>query len=134
MSAPIIYIESNAALRRSMAEWLKSEGLEVTVFADGADAEHYLAGHTPEMVIANHYLTGTSGIEILARLRARGVCCPFVLFHISQDAQLFSLAESLKAYCLPLADCGTRMFVETLGRCLTDIARDRGFKMACVVG
>ena len=70
MSAPkLLLVEDDLALAELLEYRFESEGYRVRVTGDGDEALVYAAEETPDLVILDWMIEGTSGIEVCRRLR-----------------------------------------------------------------
>ncbi len=70
MTAPkLLLVEDDHALAELLEYRFESEGYDVRVTADGDEALVYAAEETPDLVILDWMIEGTSGIEVCRRLR-----------------------------------------------------------------
>jgi len=75
----IVLVEDNVALRKGLSYRLSDEGHAVDAFGDGAAADAHLAGERCDLVILDVGLPGLPGLEVLARMRARGDPAPVIV-------------------------------------------------------
>jgi two-component system phosphate regulon response regulator PhoB len=70
MGAPkLLLVEDDAALAELLEFRFEQEGYDVRVTADGDEALELAAEETPDLVILDWMIEGTSGIEVCRRLR-----------------------------------------------------------------
>ena len=70
MSSPkLLLVEDDQALAELLEYRFESEGYDVRISADGDDALVLAAEETPDLVILDWMIEGTSGIEVCRRLR-----------------------------------------------------------------
>jgi two-component system phosphate regulon response regulator PhoB len=70
MTAPrLLLVEDDAALAELLEYRFEREGYDVRVTADGDEALDLAADETPDLVILDWMIEGTSGIEVCRRLR-----------------------------------------------------------------
>jgi CheY-like chemotaxis protein len=71
MAGPhILVVDDDQALLENVAECLADEGYEVSVARDASAALARLAvSPRPALVIADHYMPGMNGVELLAAIR-----------------------------------------------------------------
>jgi DNA-binding NtrC family response regulator len=77
-------------MRSALGAVLKSAGYEVTLFADGDEAERYLKQSAVDVVISDVRMPGANGIELLKRFRN----IPFII--ISGFATVPEAVEAMK--------------------------------------
>lgn len=66
----ILLVEDEAALSEPLTFLLESEGYEVVVIADGAEAAERFAAVQPDLVLLDLMLPGLPGTEVCRRIRA----------------------------------------------------------------
>jgi two-component system phosphate regulon response regulator PhoB len=71
MQQRVLVVEDDEALGPLLEYNLKSEGFVPTLVADGDEALIRLAEETPDLIVLDWMLPGTSGIEICRQARAR---------------------------------------------------------------
>ncbi len=81
----ILVVDDDAGLRRAVRRVLASQGFEVEVAADGAEALLMLRARAFDLVVLDVMMPGGDGIEICERLRAEGDRLP-VLMLTARDA------------------------------------------------
>jgi two-component system response regulator MprA len=81
----ILVVDDDAGLRRAVRRVLVSQGFEVEVAADGAEALLLLRARAFDLVVLDVMMPGGDGIEVCERLRAEGDRLP-VLMLTARDA------------------------------------------------
>ncbi len=72
MSAPhILVVEDEAAIRDMLAFTLEAAGFEVSLAANGEQAQAMLRARVPDLILLDWMLPGTSGVSLAQQLRAR---------------------------------------------------------------
>lgn len=72
----ILVVEDDRSLAGMLAELLKSEGYQVTLAFDGQRALHEGLTHSFDVLLLDRGLPGVEGLDVLTRLRSRGVLSP----------------------------------------------------------
>jgi two-component system response regulator RegX3 len=72
VTARILVVDDEPALRDAVSYALRSEGFAVAVAADGETALARVEDDSPDVVVLDILLPGLSGIEVCRRLRDRG--------------------------------------------------------------
>ncbi len=85
MSAHVLVVDDEPALRDSLARALIAEGYEVETAPDGLAALERLRAHEPDAVVLDVLMPGYDGLEVARRLRASGSRVP-VLMLTARDA------------------------------------------------
>ena len=75
----IAVIEDNKTLANGIAHLLRDQGHAVDVINDGEEGLTFLAQETADIVVLDINLPRVSGLEILQKIRARGVVTPVIL-------------------------------------------------------
>ena len=70
MGARILIVEDDATVASVVAAYLRREGFEVTIAADGKQAEQRWERELPDLVVLDVMLPQLSGLEVLRRRRA----------------------------------------------------------------
>jgi two-component system response regulator MprA len=81
----ILVVDDDVGLRRALRRVLVSQGFEVEVAEDGADALSQLRTRTFDLVVLDVMMPGSDGIDVCERLRAAGDDLP-VLMLTARDA------------------------------------------------
>jgi DNA-binding response OmpR family regulator len=72
LTARIVVVDDEPALRDAVAYSLRSEGYEVSAVADGEAALDLVEADPPDVVVLDVMLPGLSGVEVCRRLREAG--------------------------------------------------------------
>ncbi len=72
-SPSVLVVDDDPEMRELVLDVLRSEGYEVTVAQDGAEAVQAIRGRTFDVVLTDKNLPGPSGLELLPELRR---ACP----------------------------------------------------------
>ncbi|MEE4297459.1 MAG: sigma-54 dependent transcriptional regulator [Wenzhouxiangella sp.] len=75
----ILLVEDDAPLREALADTLELEGFDVIAVGDGPTAMEVLANQTAGLVISDIQMKPWTGLDLLARLRAKYPQIPVVL-------------------------------------------------------
>ena len=85
MEKRVLVVEDDASLARSIVEGLSDEGFAVAPAADGDAAREALRAGGWDLVVADWWLPGPDGLEVLEGHRREGGTTP-VLFLTAHDA------------------------------------------------
>ena len=88
-------VEGDEDERRSLANLLGSLEIEVQTFASGEDLLAQLDHVNVSILVADLQLPGISGVELLRRLRERGVRAPTIL--ISEGSDIPTAVDAIRA-------------------------------------
>ena len=75
----LLIVEDEAAVRQALVRALESEGYELALAEDGAQALATIAHFTPDAVVLDVMLPGIDGLEVARRLRARRNPVPILM-------------------------------------------------------
>lgn len=75
----VLLVEDHLPLAESVAQALRSAGLNVDVLHDGVAADHALASEDYALAVLDVGLPRLDGFEVLARLRERGKVLPVLM-------------------------------------------------------
>jgi two-component system response regulator FixJ len=91
----IVYvIDDDDVLRQSLEILLQAEGFETRTFASATDFLGCVNAKIRGCIVADVQMPGMSGIELIARLRERGIAMPVVV--ITAHANLALAVEAMK--------------------------------------
>jgi len=92
-NATVIVIGDDLAVRNSLKFWLEIEGLAVRSYATGADL--LSAGDLArcDCYVVDQKISATSGLDLIAQLRARDVTAPAILIASHPSLSLRERAE-----------------------------------------
>jgi two-component system response regulator FixJ len=91
-TGPVILVDDDAAVRKSLKFSLQAEGLAVEVYANGG--ELLVRPDPPQnaCLVIDYVMPEMDGIELLRRLRARGVSAPAILITPQANTELLERA------------------------------------------
>jgi FixJ family two-component response regulator len=81
----IFVVEDDEAVRASTRALLEAQGYLVRDFADAETLLQVSDGRDADCIVLDHQLSGMSGLDLIARLRASGITTPAII--ISGDAR-----------------------------------------------
>ncbi|NTG51476.1 sigma-54-dependent Fis family transcriptional regulator [Agrobacterium rhizogenes] len=94
----VLLIEDDAALRRSLAQWLSLNELSVIEAADGNEALKVLRSDTIDVVISDVRMPGISGLELLAVIRKAWPELPVIILSGHGDVPMAVAAIQAGAF------------------------------------
>ncbi|WRS29409.1 response regulator transcription factor [Actinomycetaceae bacterium MB13-C1-2] len=80
----VVVVEDDPTLNELLVMTMKAEGWEVEQTRHGVDALTLIRNRTPDVVIMDVMIPGIDGVEVVRRLRDRGIDVP-VLFLTAKD-------------------------------------------------
>lgn len=95
MSARLLLVEDDPALAEMLAELLTDEGYDVAAAADGQAGLNVALSRPFDVMVLDRRLPGIEGVDLLRRLRGRGVASP-ALF-LTARAEVSDRVEGLDA-------------------------------------
>src|SRR5512134_139683 len=113
-------IEDDAVLADGLARALEGEGLQVERCASGGEALRALAAAPCDLVVLDLGLPDMDGLELLARLRARGQELPVLLLTARDPAEFRARGQALGAHDYLAKPCALPEF---LGRARAALLR-----------
>jgi two-component system, OmpR family, response regulator ChvI len=82
----VLLVDDDAPFRESLGLNLIDEGYEVTSFDNGGDALSYLEeGGTADAILLDWRMPRLTGIEVLRRMRGRGIAIPVIFLTVLSD-------------------------------------------------
>jgi UDP-3-O-acyl N-acetylglucosamine deacetylase len=78
-SGPILVVDDEASIRKSLAGVLGDEGFDCVLAGDGADALAKLPSVDPSLVLLDIWMPGMDGIETLRRMKAARPSMPVIM-------------------------------------------------------
>ena len=81
----ILYAEDELGLSMAVSEILKMEGFEVTAVMDGLAADEVLQKEHFDIAILDIMMPGMDGIQVLTKLREKGIDSPVLLLTAKSD-------------------------------------------------
>ena len=137
----ILVVEDNEALARGVENALRDQGYAVDLVSDGEAADQFLRTQGADLALIDVNLPGLSGVDVVRRLRKRGVALPVLILTARTEtrdrvegldagaddylAKPFALDELLaRVRALSRRPQAIRPVVERVGR----LAYDRGAK------
>ncbi|CAN7691316.1 sigma-54 dependent transcriptional regulator [Rhizobium rhizogenes] len=94
----VLLIEDDAALRRSLAQWLSLNELAVIEAADGNEALKVLRSEKVDVVISDVRMPGMSGLELLAIIRKNWPELPVIILSGHGDVPMAVAAIQAGAF------------------------------------
>ncbi|TBU87186.1 response regulator [Phytopseudomonas dryadis] len=101
----ILIVEDDPRLAELTADYLRGNGLQVSIEADGARAAARIVDECPDLVILDLMLPGEDGLAICARVRDRCYAGPILLLTARSDEmdQVLGLESGADDYvCKPV--------------------------------
>src|SRR5690606_27505391 len=81
----ILIVEDDARLAELTRDYLESQGLEVSLQADGRRAVNQILAERPALVVLDLMLPGESGFSVCRRVREQGYDGPILLLTARTD-------------------------------------------------
>jgi len=91
----VLVVDDEPALREVLSLRIEDWGYRVTTAADAHDAERLIEGSPPDLVLTDVVLPGTSGVELLKRLKRYDDRLPVIL--ITAHGNIDAAVDAMKA-------------------------------------
>ncbi|MGY2047269.1 response regulator transcription factor [Methylobacterium sp. JK268] len=78
-SGPVLVVDDDAAVRHALKFVLELEGLDVRLYADGAQLLGEVGLPAAGCLLIDYYMPGMDGVELVGLLRERRVALPAIL-------------------------------------------------------
>ncbi|MCO5167919.1 MAG: sigma-54 dependent transcriptional regulator [Planctomycetes bacterium] len=91
---PVLVVEDDEALREFLVRALKVDGYAVQAAPDAASALGIAEGQEPAVLVAEVFLKGMNGVELVKQLRQRQVSTQVVL--IARDIPTYTVVAAMK--------------------------------------
>lgn len=86
MGARIVLVDDDDSFRESLGLNLVDEGFQVVSFSGGVPAlEHFEQGNTADAILLDWRMPGMDGLEVLRRLRRKGMSTPVIFLTVLSD-------------------------------------------------
>jgi DNA-binding response OmpR family regulator len=82
---PLLLIENDAAVARSLRDGLEREGYAVTWTASGAEGVQYARDHNPHLIILDVRLPDGSGFDFCRQMRQSGLRQPILMLTVERE-------------------------------------------------
>lgn len=94
----VVVVDDDPAQRAILARWLGDAGHEVAEFPDGESCLTALGSTIPDAVCLDLRLPGLSGLDVLARIRARNPRLPVIMLTVDDSLEPVVAAVRLGAF------------------------------------
>lgn len=84
-SIKILVVEDDREIHQLVSRYLQKEGYKIHSAFDGQEALKYIEYHTYELIVLDLMLPGIDGLEVLRRIREKGVTPVLILSAKSED-------------------------------------------------
>jgi DNA-binding NtrC family response regulator len=91
----VLVVDDEPALREVLSLRVEDWGYAVATASDAAEAEHLMRSVTPDVVLSDVVLPGTSGVDLLKRLKQRDEALPVIL--ITAHGNVDAAVDAMKA-------------------------------------
>lgn len=96
-SATIVLVDDDVALRTALTFMLELDGFAVESFASGEELLASALPEPPACLVLDYHLSGMTGVDLLAQVRARGDTTPAVLITSHPSPSVRETATALGA-------------------------------------
>lgn len=115
MQKHILIVDDEAEIRDLLGLFLTSNGYRVTALESALEAQRFVAGNQPDLIITDLQLEDSDGLELIDQLKGALPNTPVILLTgVLFDAQVFrdTLSKKVSAYLMktsPLAKIKTEI-------------------------
>ncbi len=95
MGDRILIVDDEKNMRWVLNQALSSEGFDVAEASDGKEALSAVAEQEPDVMILDHRMPAPDGMEVLARIRAKGLTFPIIMLTAHGSVQ--TAVDAMKA-------------------------------------
>lgn len=95
MQKNVLIVDDEENMRGTLAEWLGGQGYEVREAGDGKEALTAIAEAEPDLMILDHRMPAPDGMEVLRRIREKGMGFPVIMLTAHGDISL--AVQAMKA-------------------------------------
>ena len=102
----IAVLDDEAPVRKALERLLRSAGMNVDVYASGADFLDAIGPSTPDCLVLDLHMAGLNGFEVQSRLNDIGAPVPVVVItgHDTPEARARAEVGGASAYLLKPVD------------------------------
>jgi DNA-binding NtrC family response regulator len=94
----VLVVDDEPALRRSLARVLETRGMKVGIAEDGEQGLEYIARTPPDVALVDIMMPGIGGLDLLGRVKERGLPVEVVLMTAFADVDSAVAAMKAGAY------------------------------------
>ncbi|HZL06264.1 MAG TPA: response regulator, partial [Coriobacteriia bacterium] len=95
MTRRVLIADDERNMRWVLRQALESEGYEVVEAADGKETLAAVADIPPDLMVIDHKMPSPDGMEVLRRLRSKGLSFPIIM--LTAHGNVTSAVEAMKA-------------------------------------
>ncbi|MHB1341931.1 MAG: sigma-54-dependent transcriptional regulator [Coriobacteriia bacterium] len=95
MNRRILIADDEKNMRWVLAQALQGEGYDIVEAADGKEALAAVAEATPDVMVLDHRMPAPDGMEVLRRIRSKGLTFPIIM--LTAHGNVTTAVEAMKA-------------------------------------
>ncbi|GAV31054.1 MAG: sigma-54 dependent transcriptional regulator [Anaerosomatales bacterium] len=95
MAKRVLVVDDEKNMRWVLGEALRSQGYEIAEAADGKEALALIAEGAPDLMVLDHKMPAPDGMEVLRRVRGKGLTFPVIMLTAHGNVQ--TAVEAMKA-------------------------------------
>ena len=95
MSKRVLIVDDEKNMRWVLGQALSAEGFDVSEAVDGATALAAVAEQEPDVMVLDHRMPEPDGMEVLRRVRAKGLSFPIIM--LTAHGNVATAVEAMKA-------------------------------------
>ncbi len=95
MGKRVLIVDDEKNMRWVLGEALRAEGYEIAEASDGKEALALVAESAPDLMVLDHKMPAPDGMEVLRRIRGKGLSFPVIMLTAHGNVQ--TAVEAMKA-------------------------------------
>lgn len=95
MAKRVLIVDDEKNMRWVLGEALRAEGYEIVEASDGKEALEKVSESAPDLMVLDHKMPAPDGMEVLRRIRAKGMSFPIIMLTAHGNVQ--TAVEAMKA-------------------------------------
>lgn len=95
MARRVLIVDDEKNMRWVLGEALRAEGYEIAEASDGKEALEKVSESVPDLMVLDHKMPAPDGMEVLRRIRAKGMSFPIIMLTAHGNVQ--TAVEAMKA-------------------------------------
>lgn len=95
MGKRVLIVDDEKNMRWVLGEALRAEGYEIAEASDGKEALALVAESAPDLMVLDHKMPAPDGMEVLRRIRSKGLSFPVIMLTAHGNVQ--TAVEAMKA-------------------------------------
>lgn len=122
----VLYVEDEIITREQVSRFLKKRVGKTIVAENGEDGIEKYLEYQPDVIITDLIMPDMSGIEMMKKLRLKGVRCPFIITSALSDSQTILETVDLKIEKYLIKPIDVELLMDNLTQIANDILERKG--------